>query len=250
MRYDGYIIYTDLDQTLVGCDGKISERNLQKIKYFQENGGMFSVATGRTAKHLELFSMKVNAPLICLNGTLIYDLKKDKILLRFPMDKAHAEVIEFAKEKFKDEFERILMFSLKESRNCIYDDSCLHEAFDEVFKNVFALKDENTALNLKKCLEENFGGKYAFERSWPCGVEMRLKESGKGACVEYVRSLYKDRRIVCAGDFENDITMIKAADVGVAVENALLCIKEAADVIAPNHCNDAIAWIIDNIEKF
>ena len=53
------------------------------------------------------------------------------------------------------------------------------------------------------------------------------------------------------GDGENDIPMIKAAGIGVAMENALDTVKEAADTITLNNdegwcgsCNQKIyIWI-------
>lgn len=45
-RFDGYIIGSDFDGTLC-IGGKVSERNLEAIRYFRGEGGHFGVVTGR-----------------------------------------------------------------------------------------------------------------------------------------------------------------------------------------------------------
>ena len=46
------------------------------------------------------------------------------------------------------------------------------------------------------------------------------------------------------GDGENDIPMIKAAGIGVAMENPLDTVKEAADIITLNNDEDGVAAAI------
>jgi len=50
------------------------------------------------------------------------------------------------------------------------------------------------------------------------------------------------------GDFENDIDMIKAADIGYAVGNATDDVKKIADRITVSNDKAAIARIIEEIE--
>ncbi len=51
---------------------------------------------------------------------------------------------------------------------------------------------------------------------------------------------------ICAvGDDVNDIPMIRAAGLGVAMENAQPSVKEAADRIAPSHDHDGVAQVVE-----
>ena len=52
---------------------------------------------------------------------------------------------------------------------------------------------------------------------------------------------------MCVGDFENDISMIKEADIGYAVGNAADELKAVADRITVNAADGAIAKIIYEI---
>jgi hydroxymethylpyrimidine pyrophosphatase-like HAD family hydrolase len=47
------------------------------------------------------------------------------------------------------------------------------------------------------------------------------------------------------GDDVNDIPMIRAAGLGVAMGNALPAVKAAAQRIAPTHDNDGLATVVE-----
>ncbi len=53
-----------------------------------------------------------------------------------------------------------------------------------------------------------------------------------------------DAEICAVGDDVNDIPMIRAAGLGIAMGNALPAVKEAADRIAPTHDEDGVAEIV------
>ena len=97
-------------------------------------------------------------------------------------------------------------------------------------------------------LTERFGHRFSYDRSWPVGLEMHHKDSGKGECVKILRQMFPQiHTIITAGDYENDLTMLREADIGCAVENAIPAVKEAADRIIV-HCDEhAIAHIIHDL---
>ena len=74
--------------------------------------------------------------------------------------------------------------------------------------------------------------------------------SGKGYCVAKLKELTGSRLLVCAGDYENDISMLKAADIGYAIKSGVETAHKAADRITKSNASDgAIAEIIYDIEK-
>ena len=56
-------------------------------------------------------------------------------------------------------------------------------------------------------------------------------------------------RTVAIGDYNNDISMIKAAGVGIAVANAVEEAKAVADIVTVSNEEHAIAKIIEGIER-
>ena len=70
-----YLIVTDIDDTLLPHDGEIPKRNLEAIHRFQQKGGKFTFATGRSHYHCaELYkTLGINVPSAQNNGAYIYD---------------------------------------------------------------------------------------------------------------------------------------------------------------------------------
>ena len=54
-KYTGYVIYTDLDGTLLNDEKEVSVENRKAIEYFIENAGRFSIATGRAFEATEKY---------------------------------------------------------------------------------------------------------------------------------------------------------------------------------------------------
>ena len=64
-----------MDGTLINSKKEISKENLDAIKYFVNNGGKFTVATGRMVASVSGFldKLKLDLPAILHNGGKIYD---------------------------------------------------------------------------------------------------------------------------------------------------------------------------------
>src|SRR5690554_5130282 len=79
---DKYLIITDLDGTLLNSQHSISDFNLQQIERYQQQGGLFTIATGRINRSVEQYIKKLNLtiPIITYNGAQIYDPVDKKIL--------------------------------------------------------------------------------------------------------------------------------------------------------------------------
>ena len=119
---------------------------------------------------------------------------------------------------------------------------------NEINKFVFIFDDEKTTLEVKKILLQKFDT-YSFDRSWNTGLEMHAKNSGKGICLKEIKKKTSAKYVIAAGDYENDETMLKEADISYAPENAIASIKDAADYVTV-HCKEhAIAHIIKELEE-
>ena len=98
MKFQGILLCSDYDGTL-----KISPENLAALKYFTENGGRFTMASGRYPTHFRdaVEGLPINAPVIALNGNAIYDLDTDTLLWSNPMPDALAEeMVRYAAANF------------------------------------------------------------------------------------------------------------------------------------------------------
>ena len=81
-KFDGYLICTDCDGTLTNSQGQLSDENAAAIRYFQQEGGLFTISTGRFPKHVLNFKDKFwpNCYQVVGNGTTIFDADTGRAL--------------------------------------------------------------------------------------------------------------------------------------------------------------------------
>lgn len=248
-KFDGYLFCSDIDGTLTNSNKEISKRNIEAIKFFQENGGIFIMVTGRFPGYVRQFQelLDSNPLVIALNGTMIYDLAEDRIRYSSCLNDNAIQVLDYVNKNFKFVKEILLHTASESFSYCISNSSvnACPEYQKPLYKIIFRQNAEESIL-LKEKLIERFGHEYNFNRSWAAGVEMHSRESGKGECIHKLKKIL-NREIhttVCVGDYENDISMIKMADIGYAVQNAIDEVKHAASFITASNNDDAIAQII------
>ena len=264
-KFTGYLICTDCDGTLTYEPGKVSDENAKAIKYFQEEGGLFTLATGRFPDHVDLFrdKIQINAPMVSLNGTLLYDVNNGTMINKWglPTEQCY-ELLSYVKESYEklhdfwvngvlaDGTFGSISYNFSEHRS---EDDSLKKALEEfpceMLKMVIAGNAE-VILKLQADLKEKFGQSFRFDTSWPEGLEIQAIDSGKGVAVEYMKT-HLDTDIhttIGVGDYENDITLLECADIGYAVDNAIDSVKSIADRVTVSNKDHAIAAIINDIE--
>lgn len=246
MKYDGYLICTDVDGTFA-----ITEENIKAIKEFQKEGGKFTVATGRNISYIgELFSpldIKPNAPAIMCNGSVIYDYASDTILCEHFLQPEDYEwcinvgnqfgvAVRFSQRAAKPESENVFASDPEEENDL--DINHLYKAVWHSIENITPVE---------KYMFENHKDKYELSKSWRSLVEANPKGISKSSGTLFVKEYTKSHTLVCAGDYGNDIPMLKTADISYAVENALDEVKAAASRLTVNWKENAIAKIIQEI---
>lgn len=245
-KFDGYLICTDLDGTFT-VGHEICGENAKYVKYFQENGGLFTVSTGRLLNHLDEFKdFKPNCPVITHNGAVISDLENKEVLYKKTFSKECIELYDYVSENTDI---RLAVFN---GLNDFVDVADFEQKKDtELFKLVFRMDSEKSTYNLRAKLIEKFGDKYSIFLGWSLGVECLAKDANKGTAVLKLKEILGDRvkKVICVGDSESDTFMLKCADIGYAVANASEETKLSADRITVDYKQGAIAEIIKDIEK-
>jgi len=95
------LILFDLDGTLLSNDGKIGEESKKIIPKLQEKGVHFTFATGRLHSAITNYAdeLKINSPLISLDGCLIKSHPDNKIFYEaYVKDKHVKKAISFAEK--------------------------------------------------------------------------------------------------------------------------------------------------------
>lgn len=82
----------------------------------------------------------------------------------------------------------------------------------------------------------------------PNNIEINHSEVNKGNALKWLcKKLGIDMsQLIAFGDGGNDIDMIKAAGIGVAMSNACGELKNCADVITKSNDEDGVAWFLEN----
>lgn len=252
-KFDGYLICSDLDGTFRKENSV--EGNSKAVKYFIENGGKFTFATGRSTMHLrdpELIR-NINAPACICNGAVIYDYELSKVL--------REERLKFT---FRDFLDAISDFSNKIIRMTVFAD-CEEDFINltdisdvsEEIKRIVPLKivcvfgeTEDADFFKQKAKELEFFNTSYISKSWDTGVEFNESTATKGNALDFIKAHLKNiHTAIGIGDYENDLPLLEYADIKVVPMNALDLLKEKADFVVNDASQCAIKEIIEKIEK-
>lgn len=266
-KFDGIMICTDLDGTLYKNDKTISQENKEAIEYFKSEGGYFTFITGRMPYYsIDAYNaVNPNIPYGCVNGGGIYDGLEHRYVWTYPIESSVIELAEYIDEKFDNIGIQVCGFDT----TYFTEDNVFTEIFrkitnlpknichyrdvkEQFAKIIFVVDSEEKMSKIDEALKlhplsENFD----FVRSEKFLYEILPKGVNKGlALSKLVEYLHVDMgKTVAIGDFDNDVGMLKAAKLGVAVSNASKAAKDAADVITVSNEEHAIARVIYDLEK-
>ena len=78
-------------------------------------------------------------------------------------------------------------------------------------------------------------------------LEIVPNNVNKGEAIKILSNHYNIdiSQVIAIGDDENDVTMIMAAGLGVAMENAKVCVKEVADYITLSNEENGVGKVIN-----
>ncbi len=254
--FEGILFLTDLDNTLTLSGGKaVSEENLSAIRYFQSEGGLFSIATGRSPDFVKFFEnmIKPNAPVVTVNGTLICSNDGKTKLKEYIIGDEILPVIRFMLER--DYMEDVYLGNLSGQYNKMTDGSvdekmAYYSSLPKPWYKIVSRQQAEYSVRLMSELNKRFGSEFEYDRSYSMGVEVHKKGSGKGVCMDWIKehSGLNIKETIAVGDYDNDADMIRRATYGYAVQNAIDEVKAVAKYVTVSSEESAIAHIISDIE--
>ncbi|MBD5559188.1 MAG: HAD family phosphatase [Clostridia bacterium] len=249
------LIVSDLDDTLVPMNSaEIPGRTKRAVQCAMDMGYLFTVATGRiypTARTC-IDELGINLPVIAAGGS---DIRLDhETIESFPLpDDAVADAVRLAKKLYltKYLFCRDEVLTVPRDRNdklfaewtkgaagvspvrYLDDEEALIEAArgrtDKVLMWAELEDDHKEAMRAF--------GSFSDAVDVACGEKLNIELTRRGinkgtALRRIVEMLGLDlSEVVAIGDSGNDVAMLEAAGLGVAVENAMAEATEAADVV-------------------
>lgn len=269
MKFDGITIVSDMDGTLLKEDKTISQKNLDVIRYFQENGGSFTIASGRVYQSVACYyeELRPRLPIISHNGGVITDP-----ITHIPL---YCKLLEGPYREIANEIHRqfpwlgiegftpsqILFFTDNPYvRKHINDEKLfpdnqiqwhsLDEETEEWCKILFACETDQ-ADELEKHLPPLYPA-YHFVRSEAHYFELLPPGVNKGTALAELLKICQLNADKCyaVGDNMNDKELLSVAGIGVAVKNASEGLRQLADIVLDvTNEEDAISHLIEMIDK-
>jgi len=265
-KFEGILLCTDLDGTLLRNDKSISKENLCAIDYFKQEGGLFTFVTGRPPMIVrDIYeTVQPNAPFGCNNGGGLFDPRTQSYIWTRELPQDALDLAVYANERIEglgiqvNTFRRVYFCkensAMEHFRSVtgVPNLTCgLDEVTDPIAKILFGDEREEALQYLKELLDAHPRAReFDFIRSEKTLYEILPKGIGKGTAIEkLVELLHIDpRKTVAVGDYNNDISMLRTAKLGIAVANACPEAKAAADHITVSNEEHAIAKIVEDLE--
>ena len=268
MEYE--LILSDFDGTLLRTDLTVDKSVADAIRGYINRGGHFVVCTGRMAKSMDgwLDYLGIGGQRIAVvgfqgsfvadtAGNVLYECtvpheSVDKILAFAENHDLYTHFYDkdyvYIKEEnpINLEYRRITEVPLKAVGNL----RAYLKAHPElgILKVMIVVDPAEAAKIFAECEKEDFGevDHYMSSESY---LEFASKDGGKGTGLKKVAELYgvPIEKTIAIGDSQNDISMLEAAGLGVAVGNARADVKAAADYVTVTNDEGAAKAVI---EKF
>ena len=262
----------DMDGTLLTNERLILPETVKMIEKVTTKGIKVILVSGRhhTIMHPYYYQLKLSTPVICCNGSYLYDFGKQQFFAAKPMSKMQAkkllklvntygihtlvytdkvmtyEVLDDHLESFSEWINSLPKFLQPEIKKVDSFDKVIDEA-NVIFK--FATSSHNlTALKQfsQAAAAEN---EFSCEWSWSNRVDVAIKGNTKGNGLAHwaKHEQIELSEIVAFGDSYNDISMLSLAGLGIAMGNADDEVKAHADYVIGDNNSQSIATELEKL---
>lgn len=265
-KFSGVMLISDFDDTLYGTDLHVSEQDRSAIRRFMDQGGLFTIATGRARKtfspQVKIENIPLNAPVILSNGATVFDYQTDQMVRRtYLPDQVIEDILDVCSAFPELGFEAYY-------QNEIYvhnPNQVTQMHMDRVGMDYSVIPIEQLPLPLTKMILEQspeylkkvqaymlekVGDSYEVIFSNRVLLELTAKGSHKGGSALWLADYMGIRRehLYCVGDNQNDLPMLEAAKIGFAPENCNHLLKEWGARIVRSCDNGCVASVIEILD--
>ena len=250
-KYSGILLCSDFDGTFfTGKD--IPQENIKAVKHFRENGGAFTIVSGRHEEFLSpaIEGVDISAPLVLINGAVVYDKDKKAIIKEGFMSGLSKGLVSRVAKEVPDAVRIAFFLADRVDRIPVEElDYIPDEYINGCRKIVVNLetKDPTRSNVADSVIKEIVGENFVVARSSWAYAEILDPMLTKSKATHFLKDYLGADKLVCVGDFENDLDMVRDADVGYAVANAIDSVKAVADRITVSVADAAIARIIEEL---
>lgn len=261
------LICTDVDGTLVDKNGNLLDCDRIALQKAYESGIKVAIASGRYRVGVQKIADMLGFPVwfSCFNGLyleadngeVLYKNKPSKEYLPLIVDminEAEAYPLLFSstdwyvqsKGYFYDLQTKVMVpegSHIGNLKDYIADDSV------EVFKVLAKDLEHDKLVKLKEKFENSGIPGLSYMFSSPYILEILPENTDKSKAVDvFSKYLGIDKsQVIAFGDYDNDMGMIKAAGMGVAMGNATQACKECAGFVTKPVTEGGISYALDKL---
>lgn len=268
------LVAFDLDDTLLNSQKIISPETLKALELAHAQGIELVPVTGRFWSVVPecVRSLDFIRYAVLVNGAEIYDVKNSKVLARFEIPYERAVTMAHVFDDLpviydvviggqgwmrREYYARISDYTVGEWQTKVIESS--RKPVDDIYELLTTLKQGIQKIQIlapDKELHERLLAslpvvfpKNIISSSVVNNIEINDIHANKGDGLRYIASLLDIpiAQTMAFGDGTNDIYMIRAAGVGVAMSNAYPEVLEAADYVTSSNDNDGVA---EGIKRF
>ncbi|MGC6768010.1 sugar-phosphatase [Enterococcus sp. LJL51] len=260
------LVAIDIDGTLLNSNREITPRVKEAIKKANDQGVYIVLCTGRPIPGVENFLQeldlyKENDYVITYNGSLVQATKSKEVISEYSLPYEDFLEIELMARKLNvhlhmSDEQSIYTFNRDIGKYTVHeaylvDMPLRYRSVEEITPEIKAIKmmmiDEPEILDeaISK-IPECFKEKYTTVKSTEFYYEILNKEASKGNALKKLAAHLNIpiEETMAIGDNENDLSMIEAAGIGVAMGNATDSVKAAAQVETASNDEDGVAEIL------
>jgi Cof subfamily protein (haloacid dehalogenase superfamily) len=257
-------VATDMDRTILPSSLELSPATVRAIARVRRAGIEAIIATGRMFASTRPYALQlgITAPVICYQGALIVDPVTGEWLQHRPIDVPVAlEVIaavrregfhmnvyvddQLCVEKPTPEARTYAEHARLEMVVVGNFDTWLHQPTTKI-----VIVGEPGALDdLEQRLRSRFDDRLFIAKSLPIFLEVASPGVSKGAALHFVceRLGIDPAATIAFGDGANDLELLEAAGLGVAVADAEPALLRIADWTVPPVGQDGVAGFLDRL---
>lgn len=252
------MIVTDLDRTLLRDDKTISADSADVLKQCRERGLRVVFATARLYRMVEEYvhDVPVDA-VIGINGAGIWIDGERRVHHSIPADTA-VPVLQTLHRRYP---EKTLSYERDDQLHVNFDlpialnrkepawidfDALPMKDMDCIIAHI--LNEPHHVDEIVQMLPESMYGHVAAGKL----LHIMDRRATKRAALIWLGQQWNipSHQMVAFGDDNNDVAMLRFVGWGVAVDNALQVVKDAADEICPSNSTDGVAhWLNEHIIK-
>lgn len=262
------LLFTDMDGTLLREDSTISSRMKDALDRLADAGHRLILTSGRPLPAIlevceEADLCYPGMIIISNNGGYIYDYDADKPILEC---RVRSEDISFITEKAKEMgihvhgYTKTHIVCREMNEELKYYTRRIHMPLKYVNDIAQALPDGSIKLQAIHLTDHEALVRFRDSLMPYCGDRLQMIfsneqyleilpiEAGKGNAIRFITDYLpvSRRHTFAAGDAENDISMLEAANIGIAMQNATDAVKAKADIVTSlDNNNDGLLEVLD-----